>query len=63
MFDSETNKLAFMMSSIEAQGGRDEHHLPKLLALVDLPYLWSHGGELWIHRDDLIEDGRIGHER
>jgi len=40
-----------------------EHHLPKLLTLKDLPHLGTHRGELWIERDNLVEDGGIRHER
>jgi hypothetical protein len=42
--------------------GRYGHHLPKLLALEELADLGSHRGELWVVRDDLVEDGGIGHE-
>ena len=60
------DRLAFETPSMEAQGTREReqngHHLPELLALEDLADLGSHLGELWIERDELIEDGGIGHD-
>jgi hypothetical protein len=41
--------------------GRYGRHLPKLLALEELADLGSHRGELWVLRDNLVENDGIGH--
>ena len=35
------------------------HHIPKLLTLQGLPHMSAHPRHMWVHRDNLIDYGRI----
>ena len=37
-------------------------HLPETLALEDLAYAWTHGLQLWIGLDDLVDNLRVRHD-
>ena len=38
---------------------KNSHHIPKLLTLQGLPHMSAHPRHVWVHRDDLINYGRI----
>ena len=35
------------------------HHIPELLTLQGLPHMSAHPRHMWVHRDNLIDYGRI----
>ena len=37
----------------------NSHHVPKLLTLQGLPHMSAHPRHMWVHRDNLIDYGRI----
>lgn len=49
------------MKNIQLSSETDLHHPPELIALKNLPDLRAHSGETWVHSNDLIDHGRIGH--
>ena len=38
---------------------KNSHHIPKLLTLQGLPHMSAHPRHMWVHRDNLIDYGRI----
>ena len=38
---------------------KNSHHIPKLLTLQGLPHMNAHPRHMWVHRDNLIDYGRI----
>ena len=38
---------------------KNSHHIPKLLTLQCLPHMSAHPRHMWVHRDNLINYGRI----
>ena len=38
---------------------KNSHHIPELLTLQRLPHMSAHPRHMWVHRDNLIDYGRI----